>query len=666
MASTTTTSTPSQHPFIAAADRYSQLQVGENGHVEHGWSKNFIEKVVQFNFQLVRSDQSKHQELAQVLRELISVYKNATTKLYSLSDDSKDALAEEVKKMTPYFIGLYRLIGQTRDITMGRGEYSLAYMQIAVWYEFYPEAAKYALKKFVHFNDGEREYETTTHPYGSWKDIKYFCDYYQKLSKDYNHPLIEYAIDILTKQIKYDEMIYNKSFVASSQGAGHPPGREYNQPLSLAARWAPRATSKRFGWIFNKMAHNYFSHYIDTALNSTALKSKGEEAQSKSYGRASRKAKMQMRGVLSRLNRFLGTTQILQCSKRWRDIDHSKVTSITARKQKRAFQYVDRLGLSRSLKDETPNIDRIECSKNFTAHIQAAMAGDKKHQIKGRRVGVGELVKDALKVIYSHPGEASTTEQLKALEEERNHINLQWEDNSSQNENLGPMIACVDTSGSMEADNGTPINNAIGLGIRIAEKSLIGKRVATFSASPSWVNLETATDFVGCVDKIRRCNWGFNTDFHALLEMILNACVTSRLEPRNVENMVLVILSDMQIDSSSVENNTETMFELMERRYHNVGVETFGAPYKLPHIVFWNLRKTSGFPVMTSQKNTTMMSGFSPVLLNNFMEKGLDALKEYTAETMFLDVVRNNRYDCMERKIREETKEIFETLFNLM
>ena len=120
--------------------------------------------------------------------------------------------------MTPYFIGLYRLIGQTRDITMGRGEYSLAYMQIAVWYEFYPEAAKYALKKFVHFNDGEREYETTTHPYGSWKDIKYFCDYYQKLSKDYNHPLIEYAIDILTKQIKYDEMIYNKSFVASSRG----------------------------------------------------------------------------------------------------------------------------------------------------------------------------------------------------------------------------------------------------------------------------------------------------------------------------------------------------------------------------------------------------------------------------------------------------------------
>ena len=46
--------------------------------------------------------------------------------------------------------------------------------------------------------------------------------------------------------------------------------------------------------------------------------------------------------------------------------------------------------------------------------------------------------------------------------------------NRSQNKNLGNLIAMVDTSGSMECENGTPLHSAIGLGIRIAELSKIG------------------------------------------------------------------------------------------------------------------------------------------------------------------------------------------------
>ena len=675
----TTINTSSQHPFVVAADRFSNLGVGENGHIEHGWSNNFIEKVVQFNFQLVRTDIKNHHTLATILRGLLTDY---TQNIKKFQDDMKKPTfcspeiaqaqygqaRENIKKITPYFIALYRLIGQTRDITVGRGEYSLAFMQIAVWYEFYPKAAMYALKKFVQFNDNstDEQYDTSVHPYGSWKDIKYFCDYMVNLdkSKNYSHPLVVYALALMVNQIKNDEKNYREQSQAQIELPADAPNQIH---ISLAARWAPRATSKRFGWMFNIMAHKYFAHYLDTVPTDIHPQDKNNDT----YGRASRKAKMDFRKVLSRLNRFLDTTQIKQCEGRWRHIDHKTVTSITARKQKKAFQYVDKWGHSRAVPiTETTetgrrleiqrNSDRVECAENFTFHIEAAMAGDKTHKIKGKRTGVGELVKDALTVLRMHPGMSSTTEQLKSIEEERNHINLQWEDNGTQNENLGPMIACVDTSGSMEVDNGTPLHNAIGLGIRIAEKSILGKRIATFSATPSWVNLETAKDFVGCVDKVRRCNWGYNTDFHALLDMILNACKESRLEPRNVENMVLVVLSDMQIDSSEVKGNNETMFDLMRRRYYDTGMELFGKPYKVPHIVFWNLRKTEGFPVLTNEQNTTMMSGFNPALLNNFMEKGLEALKDYTASTMFRDIVRNTRYDCLERCIRAEIKETFE------
>ena len=223
------------------------------------------------------------------------------------------------------------------------------------------------------------------------------------------------------------------------------------------------------------------------------------------------------------------------------------------------------------------------------------------------------------------------------------------------------MIACVDTSGSMSCDNGVPLHNAIGLGIRIAEKSALGKRIATFSATPSWVNLESARDFVACVEKVRNCNWGFNTNFHALLEMIMDAIKRSKLPVQQVKNMVLCVLSDMQIDSGEVQGNTDSMYELMKRRYYDLGMEMYGVPISPPHIVFWNLRKTDGFPSLTTEKNTTMMSGYSPVLLNAFIEKGMDALAEFSPETMFLELMNKPRYDCLEehmRKIIIEEEEI--------
>ena len=52
----------------------------------------------------------------------------------------------------------------------------------------------------------------------------------------------------------------------------------------------------------------------------------------------------------------------------------------------------------------------------------------------------------------------------------------------------------------MEDENSNPLYSAIGLGIRIAEKSKIGKRVMTFNSTPTWVNLSQCSDFVSMVD----------------------------------------------------------------------------------------------------------------------------------------------------------------------
>ena len=121
---------------------------------------------------------------------------------------------------------------------------------------------------------------------------------------------------------------------------------------------------------------------------------------------------------------------------------------------------------------------------------------------------------------------------------------MQWNENSKQNNSLGNIIAMVDTSGSMECDNSLPLYSAIGLGLRVAEKSKLGKRVMTFSAKPEWVNLD-GLDFVGMVEKIKEAEWGMNTNFDAALDMILNTAIVNNISPFEMQNFTLLICSDM-------------------------------------------------------------------------------------------------------------------------
>ena len=95
------------------------------------------------------------------------------------------------------------------------------------------------------------------------------------------------------------------------------------------------------------------------------------------------------------------------------------------------------------------------------------------------------------------------------------------------------------------------------------------------------------------------------------------------------------------------------MFQMMKQKYHDAGMRSiYQEPYKLPHIVFWNLRSTTGFPSLSTTENTSMMSGNNPVLLNAFCNKGLTSLKEYTPWKVLTEELSNKRYDYLDNIIR--------------
>jgi len=571
--------------IITALDNNTPTQIGENGHVEYGWSNSIREQILQFSFQVTRTSNVGVSRLQTVLHGLLGSLKHSV----KASTIQERAFAKQMLSF------LYRMIGQTRDIIDGKGECTLTYMMVYTWYSFFPQLACFALKCLV--DSGDKK----VHQYGSWKDIKYFCEYCKSQGECVLHPLIHYAIKLVNAQLKVDDS-------------------DDRQNISLLAKWVPREKSS-FNWLYESLACDYFPEVIETANTSERER------------KAILKCKTDYRKLLSRLNMRIDTTQIKQCDKRWSEIDFNNVTSITTVKQKKAFLNKKKDGSVRFPQDE----DRLACAEHFTSSIREAVDG--KTEMKGKRVGMANFTTQARDLLSSGGNQ-----------DEIDLLNSQWRDNASQTGALGNMIAMVDVSGSMEGD---PMDVAIALGIRISEKSALGKRVMTFSSSPSWVNLEAYPDFVSMVEVVRNAPWGMNTNFHTALTMILDAIIQTKMEPDDVEDMVLVILSDMQMDTGDT-CNKETLYKEMEASYAAAGIRVHGKPYKPPHILFWNLRSTNGFPAISSQKNCSMMSGFSPALLNVFCEQGLSALQSCTPWSILEKTLENERYKIMADRLEEE------------
>jgi len=494
-----------------------------------------------------------------------------------------------------YITIICKLIAHTRDIIDGKGECKLTYMMIDCLYDFDESLAFYLVRLML---NNDEDYNSNIIQYGSWKDLKGFCAYVKEHKE--KHQIIYfcvcYANHCLRKDVKSDKP-------------------------SLLAKWLPREGSQ-YTWLFKMLACNYFTEYLESAK----IKKDGLVKE-----RAIKKAMMDYRKVCSQINKVLDTTQVKQCGKEWSQINPNKVTSITMNKQKKAFLNVKKDGSQRSELE-----DRVKCAENFNEYIAKIVKGEV--EAKGARIGIVDFVKSAYRL--------NSNEQLNEIQ----LLNAQWENNSKQIGALGKFIAMVDVSGSMSGD---PMDAAIGLGIRVAEKSSLGNRVMTFSQTPTWVNLDSESEsgFVNKVHKVHNADWGMNTNFYAALQLILEAIKTAKMSAEDVKDMVLAVFSDMQIDQA--DNKFGSLYSNIEKLYAETGVAICGKPYKPPHILFWNLRHTGGFPNLTTQSNTSMLSGFSPAMLNVFCEQGLEGLQQFTPWTTLMTCLANERYTQIGDKVKE-------------
>ena len=623
-------------------------QYGENNHIEYKGVnisvESLQEKIMQYSFQLVRTKSEQGlSSIALETRGILNIIMSAIKKKKHGDGDGDGDGDDEYKKCIDMGVIMFKILAHTRDIVGGKGEYMLFYVMLLEWAKIDFRFFDFVIESLVYnnhgleCNDSENDGKNETnykkqHPLGSWKDMKYFLTYMKEQSLDnsnyslsYNvegnsqlYPrLVNKIVNLINEQLRID--------TATLENGG--------TSFSLVARWIPREKSKKFGWLYYYLAINYSQHQIPS------------DASHPSYERAVNRAFMIYRKVISALNKKLDTTQIKQCDKKWAEINFDNVTSITMHKQTNSFLNLKKN--SETTRYEN-NEDRDECKYNYEAYLRDVVEGNKK--IKGARVSMIDFVKSAIDCgTKCLPSDSSIVTAL----------NEQWKSNSMQNGNLTEFIAMCDVSGSMAEDNGIPLHSAIGLSLRVAEKSALGARVMTFSERPTWINLESSdTDtFVKKVNKVLTSSWGMTTNFYLAIDLIRQGIEDNKLPREVAEKLVLVVFSDMQMNSASSSmgdlSKRATLFENIKQMFAKMGERLYGEPIKAPHIIFWNLRKTTGFPALSTDQNVSMMSGFSPALLNVFCEKGVDGLREYTPWNTLLHSLSNERYSAFDKAFKQ-------------
>ena len=178
------------------------------------------------------------------------------------------------------------------------------------------------------------------HPYGSYKDLKYFSNLHIEYGNKPNDIMILKVLDLYCSQLKIDEN---------------------NTIKSLGRKWVPREKSEKFGWLAVLIAKYYYKEWFNETQSCIERQ------------QANKKALTHYRKLISKINRELNTIQVNQCNGRWKDIDFNKdVTSITLSKQSKAFDLKNKDGTDRN---DIFNFsfnkynDRITCKNKYNVYL---------------------------------------------------------------------------------------------------------------------------------------------------------------------------------------------------------------------------------------------------------------------------------------------------------
>lgn len=194
----------------------------------------------------------------------------------------------------------------------------------------------------------------------------------------------------------------------------------------------------------------------------------------------------------------------------------------------------------------------------------------------------------------------------------------------------------VDVSGSMEAQVApglTAMDIALSLGLYCSDRtsSDFKNMFITFTSS---AHIQTVSGTLSQKLQQMKGAVGYDTNLEAGFNSLLQTAIAGRVSQENMPDTIL-ILSDMQFNSSNIRGTSVTALESIRHKYAQAG-------YKMPGIVFWNLTaRADNTPVKVNDQGVALVSGFSPAIMGSVLGADPEAFNPYN---MMLKVLDNERY----------------------
>jgi hypothetical protein len=348
---------------------------------------------------------------------------------------------------------------------------------------------------------------------------------------------------------------------------------------SLAVKWIPREKKKY---------HNMACDIVDTLFGDNMEKNR----KFKNY-----------RKLIKVLTNKMVIIEQLMTENRWDEIEVKNIPSRALKKYLYAFKNENKT----DGKIRHPNdIKRMELRKKMLLELNKS--------VETTRLNVTTLQPyEIVKSVISYGNITSSEEEniIAMWNKYSYEFKKNLEADKLLKEDLN-MIILADVSGSM---TGTPMEACISLSLLLTDilDGVWKNKILTFESNPKWHNIPEDLNIVKKIEFLKNAPWGGSTNIGKALEMILNVALINKISNEDMPKK-MVIFSDMQFDQAlDYSDQFRTGFEILENKFRSNG-------YDLPHIIFWNLRgDTLGYNNKTTQKGTTMLSGFGPTSFKSFL-----------------------------------------------
>lgn len=517
-------------------------------------------------------------------------------------------------KKSEYCSYLIVLLFHTRDIQNGKGERKVSRDLFLCLYKYFPKTLELLVAKLP--------------DYGYWRDLS-------ELLLDINTDLQQYGdlktaiINTLVEQLRIDtdnyELWEHDKSTALSQG------KEFNRVLSISllAKWIPKENGhydKR-----TKVAKD-----LAKLLYPTDFKIKFNIAMAK------------YRSMVVKLNAAINTTEILMCDKKFSQIQFKLVPGKCLNKYKCAFLNILPHLLPIEQVRHLDNQDRIDCRNNLMSYL-----GDTK-SVKNVKITSKLFIHEIVEKLLPQNISKLNNEEIETLK-------LNWKiimndykiliDNNQTTLSKGVILS--DMSGSM---SGKPMAISIASAIFISSflKEPFADRFISFDTNPTWNIINKNDSLVDKINMIMKTSWRGSTDLEKSYNLILDKAIINKLDPKDIPKWFLII-TDMPFSKATRNEEWSNMYEHIEQRFIQIGLNTIGKPYTPPEMIYWNVRGDNNrLPTYSKHTNLLLISGFNVSIFKEILKtQTLDNITPWMNIKCILD---NERYEPIMQIIRNASE----------